>query len=157
MRRTITWSAAALAAVLAPGCAPPREEPDAHQPLHAALSAATQAQACAAELERAVEDDPIATAALLRVEPVALAPWGGAGRGRAALREVVLARAASARDAARAARSLALLGEGASAQQDALRRERIAASLAASSALCAAASEARGGLIAQRPGAHAPP
>jgi hypothetical protein len=149
--------AAALAATLVAGCKPPGEGVDAHAPLHGALSAAGRAQACAAELTQAVDDDARGTAAALQVEPVALAPWGGAERGKAELRALIRARAAAARDAARAARSLSLLGEYASAQQEALLRERIAASLATSSALCGAAAEVRGGLLAQRRETNEPP
>jgi hypothetical protein len=150
MSRQMMWVAAALAAAGA-GCAPPRTSADAHEGVHAALTGASRAQACAAELWRAADLDPEATARLLTVEPVALAPWGGAARGKQAIREVILARAASAQDDARAARSLALLGELASAEQAALREQKIARSVAASSALCAAADDARTGLLARAP------
>jgi DNA-binding transcriptional regulator YdaS (Cro superfamily) len=150
MSRSIGWCAAALAAAVAVGCKAPPNGPDGHEALSAALTGAARARGCAAELWRAAEVDPGATATLLGVEPATLAPWGGAARGAAAVREAILARAASAQDAARAARSLALLGAYASAEQEALRREKIARSLADSSALCRAADGARGGLLAQR-------
>lgn len=140
---------AALCAAMA-GCSAPPVGPDAHVPLADALASAARAQGCAAELVQAVERDPAVTAAQAGVEPAALAPWGGPSRGRDALRDAIRARAASARESARAARSLSLLGEHASAQQEALRREKIARSLADSAALCGAADGVRGGLLAQR-------
>jgi hypothetical protein len=151
MHRYAMVLAAALAAATAAGCAPPpRSGPDAHEELHAALAGARHAQACAAELWRATDLDPVETARLLAIEPAALAPWGGAPRGKEEIRGAILARAAAAEDDARAARSLALLGEHASAVQDALRREKIARSVAVSSALCDAADGARTGLLARR-------
>lgn len=143
------WVAAALAATVAIGCRPPAAAPDAHVPLSAALTGAARAQRCAVELWRAAELDPRGTAAAVGVAPAALAPWGGAARGAVAVQEAILARAAAARDAARAARSLSLLGEYASPQQEALRREKILRSLAESSALCSAADDVRGGLLAR--------
>ena len=150
MSRHVLWVAAILAAGGA-GCAPPRTRADAHEGVHAALAGASRAQACAAELWRAADLDPEATARLLAVEPAALAPWGGAARGKQTVREVILARAVSAQDDARAARSLSLLGELASAEQLALRDRKIAGSVAASSALCAAADGARTVLLARAP------
>jgi hypothetical protein len=144
------WSAAILAACGA-ACTPPRTGADAHEGVHAALAGASRAQACAAELWRAADLDPEATARLLAVEPATLAPWGGAARGKQTVREVILARAASAQNDARAARSLALLGELASAEQQALREQKVARSVAASSALCAAADGARTELLARAP------
>jgi hypothetical protein len=148
MFRKTGWAAAALAAASAVACTPRQPEADAHEALRAALTGASRAQGCALELWSAADRDPGATAALLGLEPIALAPWGGAGRGKGAVREAVLSRAAVAQDAARAARSLALLGAYASADQDALRREKIAGSLAASDALCRAAERARGQVLA---------
>lgn len=151
MHRHVMVLATALAAATAAGCTPaPRSGPDAHEELHAALAGARRAHACVAELWRAADLDPAETARLLAIEPATLAPWGGAARGKEELREAILARAAAAEDDARAARSLALLGEHASAVQDALRREKVARSVAISSALCDAADGARTGLLAHR-------
>lgn len=148
---------AALAATVTIGCAPQPAGPDAHEAVEAALSGAARARACAFELAQAVDEDASAAAAALHVEPAALAPWGGAERGKEALRGIILARAAAAQDAARAARSLSLLGELASPQQHALRRARIAESLGVSSALCEASAGVRGGLLAQRRVTSDPP
>jgi hypothetical protein len=133
------------------GCTPPRTAAGAHGEIQEALTEAGRAQGCAAELSRAADVDPEATAELIAVEPAALAPWGGALHGKQAIREVILARAASALSDARAAHSLALLGEYASSEQEALRREKLARSLVVSSALCVAADVARNRQLAQRP------
>jgi hypothetical protein len=143
--------AATLTVTGGAGCTPPKAAADAHEGIHEALTKARRAQDCAAELWRAADLDPDATARLIAVEPAALAPFGGAVRGKQAIREVILARAASALSDAQAARSLALLGENASSEQEALRREKLARSLAVSSALCVAAEVARRGLFVQRP------
>jgi hypothetical protein len=143
------WWVAAIIAVGGNGCTPARAGTEAREGVHAAVTGALRARACAAELWRAADLDPEATARLLAVEPAALAPWGGAAKGKQTVREVILARAASVQDDASAARSLSLLGEYASAEQQALRDQKIARSVAASAALCAAADGARTGLLAR--------
>jgi hypothetical protein len=130
-------------------CTPARQADDP-APVEAALTAARRARDCAAELWRAADLDPAATARLLEIAPADVAPWGGAARGKQAVRETILARATATAQDAGAARSLALLGEQATAEQAALRRERVSRTLASASALCAAADGARSGLLAQR-------
>jgi hypothetical protein len=141
---------AILAGTSGVGCTPPLAAADAHEELHEALARAKRAQSCAAELLRATDLDPEATARLIEVEPAALAPWGGAPRARKAIGEIILARAVSAQDDALAAQSLAGLGDDASSEQEALCRQKIAHSLAVSSALCVAANVAENGTLAQR-------
>jgi hypothetical protein len=150
MSRNELVIAAILAVTGGAGCAPPQPGADSHEVIHVALTQARRAQHCAAELWRAADLDPEATARLIAVEPAVLAPWGGAQHGKQAIREIILARAASALSDARAARSLSLLGEYASSEQEALRREKLARSLVASSAICVAADAARTGLLVQR-------
>jgi hypothetical protein len=140
---------AALIATASAACAPARPAAD-REPVEAAVAAASRARDCAAERWRAADLDPEATARLLALPPAEIAPWGGAARGKAAVREAILARARATAEDARAARSLALLGEYASAEQVTLRRERVARSVAGASALCAAADGARSGLLARR-------
>ena len=140
--------AALVAATASAACEPARPAAD-REPVEAALAAASRVGDCAAELWRAADLDPEATARLLAIPAAEVAPWGGAARGKELVREVILARAGAAAADAQAARRLALLGD-ASAEQVALRRERVARSIAGASALCAAADGARNGMLAQR-------
>jgi hypothetical protein len=149
MNRQQVIVAALIAATASAACAPARPAAD-RVPVEAALAAASRARDCAAELWRAADLDPEATARLLGIPPAEVAPWGGAARGKGAVREAILARARATAEDARAARSLALLGEYASDEQVTLRRERVARSVAVASALCAAADVARSDLLAER-------
>ncbi len=148
MNRNEIALAALVAATSWTGCTPART--DGPERLAAALAGAERAQGCAVELWKAANLDPEETARLLRLEPAALAPWGGATRGAGAVRTAILERARSARANAFVARGLASLADVASSDQVALSRQKIEESLTASRALCDAADELRTGPLAQR-------
>jgi hypothetical protein len=93
---------------------------------------------CAGELQQLVDEDPAGAARLLSLEPIRLAPYGGAARAPSVVREAIVERLSVARANASAARTLAAVAADAPQARE-LSRERAAASLAASGGLCRAA------------------
>jgi hypothetical protein len=132
-------AAALAAAVVCGGCAR-SEARDPGERLGEVLAEAELAAHCAGDLQRLVDEDPAEAARLLAIEPIRLAPYGGAARAPSAVREVIVERLSAARTNASAARTLAAVAAD-SPQAGMLLRERATLSLAASGALCRAAYE----------------
>jgi hypothetical protein len=135
--------AAALAAALiclACARAPDERERERGERLAAMEAAVELASDCAGELQSLVDEDPAAAARVLAIEPIRLAPYGGAARAPDAVREEISGRLGAARADASAARTLATLDDEPRAAE--LSRERATRSLAEAERLCRAAFEA---------------
>jgi hypothetical protein len=131
--------AALAAAVIAGGCTRSAEAPrERGEWLENLESEVALSAYCAGELQLLVDEDPAEAARLLGIEPFRLAPYGGAARAPAAVRDAIAERLSAARANASAARTLAAVTMD-SPQAEQLSRERAARSHAASDGLCRAA------------------